>query len=374
MVLEENLIGDRHGPINIFAANDERVLCFHHELLYEAKVLDHKMKDPNDKKDGYSYRVHYKGWKNTWDDWVPQERLRKFTDENKELASNLKKDMDAQRRATTGKPLPPSTKKRVYGSDAAGSSARGSEDRSSVAPQLPKGTKRGRTEIEGIDKSNFQASAWLYLGLACQSTSRLTLLDEIQEEDFIRRPAVRIVIPESLKTILVDDWEKVTKDSKLAPVPSQTPISQFLNDYQNYEGQYRRPGSADADILEEVIAGIKEYFNKSLGRILLYRFERQQFYEVHKQIESGHGEHAGKSLCDMYGCEHLLRLFDYANWDLVSMPDLIAHTNMDQQSVSRLREELSKMTQFLGKRVDKYISNPYEHPGQDYSDGVKTGA
>lgn len=56
------------------------------------------------------------------------------------------------------------------------------------------------------------------------------------------------------------------------------------------------------------------------------------------------------------------------------MPDLIAHTNMDQQSVSRLREELSKMTQFLGKRVDKYISNPYEHPGQDYSDGVKTGA
>ncbi|KAI7199342.1 MRG-domain-containing protein [Hortaea werneckii] len=317
---------------------DERVLCFHHELLYEAKVLDHKMKDPNDKKDGYSYRVHYKGWKNTWDDWVPQERLRKFTDENKELASNLKKDMDAQRRATTGKPLPASTKKRVYGSDAAGSSARGSEDRSSVAPQPPKGTKRGRTEVEGIDK----------------------------EEDFIRRPAVRIVIPETLKTILVDDWEKVTKDSKLAPVPSQTPISQFLNDYQNYEGQYRRPGSADADILEEVIAGIKEYFNKSLGRILLYRFERQQFYEVHKQIESGHGEHAGKSLCDMYGC--------YADWDLVSMPDLIAHTNMDQQSVSRLREELSKMTQFLGKRVDKYISNPYEHPGQDYSDGVKTGA
>ncbi|RMY76921.1 hypothetical protein D0863_01653 [Hortaea werneckii] len=341
------------------------------------KVLDHKMKDPNDKKDGYSYRVHYKGWKNTWDDWVPQERLRKFTDENKELASNLKKEMDAQRRATTGKPLPASTKKRVYGSDAAGSSARGSEDRSSVAPQPPKGTKRGRTEIEGIDKSNIQESAWPYLGLSCRRTSRLTLLDEIQEEDFIRRPAVRIVIPESLKTILVDDWEKVTKDSKLAPVPSQTPISQFLNDYQNYEGQYRRPGSADADILEEVIAGIKEYFNKSLGRILLYRFERQQFYEVHKQIESGHGEHAGKSLCDMYGCEHLLRLFAclcYANWDLVSMPDLIAHTNMDQQSVSRLREELSKMTQFLGKRVDKYISNPYEHPGQDYSDGVKTGA
>lgn len=86
-----------------------------------------------------------------WDDWVPQERIRKLTEENKELASNLKKDMDAQRRAATSKPASTSTKKRAYGSDLAGSSARGSEDRSSAAPQAPRGTKRGK-EIEGIDK------------------------------------------------------------------------------------------------------------------------------------------------------------------------------------------------------------------------------
>ena len=130
-----------------------------------------------------------------------------------------------------------------------------------------------------------------------------------QEEDFFRRPAVRLFIPDGLKTILVDDWEKVTKEQKLATVPSPVPIPQFLNEYYEAEANNRRPNSADADLLEEVIAGVKEYFNKSLGRILLYRFERQQFYEVHKQIESGHGEHAGKTLCDMYGCEHLLRLF-----------------------------------------------------------------
>ena len=125
----------------------------------------------------------------------------------------------------------------------------------------------------------------------------------------MRRPAVRLFIPDALKSILVDDWEKVSKEQKLAPVPSPTPISGFLNQFYAAEADNRRPGSADADILEEVIAGVREYFNKSLGRILLYRFERQQFYEVHKQIESGHGEHAGKTLCDMYGCEHLLRLF-----------------------------------------------------------------
>ncbi|KAF2724150.1 MRG-domain-containing protein [Polychaeton citri CBS 116435] len=303
---------------------DERVLCFHHELLYEAKVLDNKIKDPHDKKDGYVYRVHYKGWKNTWDDWVPQERLRKFTEENKELASNLKKDMDAQRRAATGKPMPPSQKKRVFG-DVAGSSTRGSEDRSILV--------------------------------------KLTFTS-IQEDDFIRRPAVRLFIPDTLKSILVDDWEKVTKEQKLVPVPATIPISQFLNEYLDKEMANRRPGSADADILEEVMAGVREYFNKALGRILLYRLERQQFHDVHKQIESGHGEHAGKTLCDMYGCEHLLRLF-------VSMPDLIAHTNMDSQAVSRLREELSKMTQWLAKNIPKYLSAEYEHAGQSYLDVAK---
>jgi hypothetical protein len=47
-------------------AKDEKVLCFHLELLYEAKVLDVKPKDPNDKGDGYVYKIHYKGWKNTY--------------------------------------------------------------------------------------------------------------------------------------------------------------------------------------------------------------------------------------------------------------------------------------------------------------------
>ena len=125
----------------------------------------------------------------------------------------------------------------------------------------------------------------------------------------MRRPAVKIFIPDALKSILVDDWEKVTKENKVAPTPALISVTQFLNEYEEAESVHRRPGSADADILEEVIAGVKEYFNKALGRILLYRFERNQYFDWHKQLEKGHGEHAGKTLCDIYGCEHLLRLF-----------------------------------------------------------------
>jgi len=43
-------------------SKDERVLCFHHDMLYEAKVLDSR---PTEDNASWQYRIHYKGWKNT---------------------------------------------------------------------------------------------------------------------------------------------------------------------------------------------------------------------------------------------------------------------------------------------------------------------
>jgi mortality factor 4-like protein 1 len=48
------------------------------------------------------------------------------------------------------------------------------------------------------------------------------------------------------------------------------------------------------------------------------------------------------------------------------MPEMIAQTNMDQQSVSRLREELTKIAMWLGKNSSKYFSVPYENATQEY--------
>jgi mortality factor 4-like protein 1 len=50
----------------------------------------------------------------------------------------------------------------------------------------------------------------------------------------------------------------------------------------------------------------------------------------------------------------------------VSLPELIAQTNMDQQSVNRLREELLKMTNWLGKNATTYFVSEYETPSQAY--------
>ncbi|EDO00469.1 hypothetical protein SS1G_14339 [Sclerotinia sclerotiorum 1980 UF-70] len=170
----------------------------------------------------------------------------------------------------------------------------------------------------------------------------------LQEENFHNRPSINLVIPDHIKAILVDDWENVTKNQQLVPLPHKKPVDQILNDWLEFEKPKRPVGSAQADILEEIVAGLKEYFERCLGRILLYSDACPQ-----------------TCASDTYGAEHLCRL-------LVTLPELIAQTNMDLQSVNRLREELSKLTSWIGKNAKDYFVNEYETPGAEYVDKARS--
>ncbi|KAI0025917.1 MRG-domain-containing protein [Xylariomycetidae sp. FL0641] len=186
-----------------------------------------------------------------------------------------------------------------------------------------------------------------------------------QEETFHTRPSVKIIIPDVLKGFLVDDWENVTKNMQLVPLPHPKPVTKILSDYAAYETPKRSAGSSHVDILTETLAGVKEYFDKALGRILLYRYERGQYAELYKQMNAAEGELAGKSASDVYGVEHLMRL-------MVSLPELLAQTNMDQQSVNRLREELSKFCAWISKNATEYFVSSYESPSADYTEKMRS--
>lgn len=124
--------------------------------------------------------------------------------------------------------------------------------------------------------------------------------------------------------MLVDDWENITKNNQLVPLPHPHPVAKILEDYAAYETPKRPAGSSHVDILEETLAGLKEYFDKSLGRILLYRyvallsagnnvltidrFERAQYAEMYQKWMSEDPEYQGKTASDTYGPEHLMRL------------------------------------------------------------------
>lgn len=132
-----------------------------------------------------------------------------------------------------------------------------------------------------------------------------------QDESSTVRPLVRIPIPFVLKGILVDDWEHVTKNLSLVPLPSQTPVTLILDQYYDDVKGKAPPGSADADLLLEFVDGLRAYFAEALGRILLYRFEREQYAEVRKLwVGAAVGSKwDGMGAMDVYGAEHLARLF-----------------------------------------------------------------
>lgn len=114
-------------------SKDEKILCFHHEMLYEAKIIEIDQTDEG----AYRYKVHYKGWKSTWDDWVPQDRIRKLNSENRELASQL----NQQARSSMQKSSKQPGKKLNLKNGSDFSSARGSEERTGAAVMM---TGRGR--------------------------------------------------------------------------------------------------------------------------------------------------------------------------------------------------------------------------------------
>lgn len=122
------------------------------------------------------------------------------------------------------------------------------------------------------------------------------------------RPSVRINLPDNLKALLVDDWENITKNAQVVALPAPNSVNSILHTYSEEE-KAKRTTSADLDVLEEVIMGIKEYFDKSLDKILLYKFEREQYRLLRQRWESSTGDYADKGPLDMYGAHHLIRLF-----------------------------------------------------------------
>lgn len=77
--------------------------------------------------------------------------------------------------------------------------------------------------------------------------------------------------------------------------------------------------SRSTAVVDEVLAGLKLYFDKSLGNNLLYRFERAQYVDLRKahtaNPKAPKGGDADLEPSSCYGAEHLLRLF--GEWQCV---------------------------------------------------------
>ncbi|KAJ2373331.1 Esa1p-associated factor [Coemansia sp. RSA 2611] len=177
-----------------------------------------------------------------------------------------------------------------------------------------------------------------------------------REEGAPTGPEVKIPIPNALKAQLVDDWERITKDKLLVPLPRNPTVAQMLTQYQEHRRankEKRKTARRDDDeIVDEIIDGLKVYFDKALGNILLYRFERYQYKQMLEQYPE-------RNPAEIYGSEHLLRLF-------VQLPHLITHTNMDDDAVQLLKEHLGDILKYLHKFAPSLFADEYESASPAY--------
>ncbi|KAN0065926.1 Esa1p-associated factor [Thecaphora frezii] len=333
-------------------SESEKVLCYHGPLIYSAKILKAEKWTGDDNAThqvGPHYLVHYDGWKKTWDEWVPESRLLKHNDENLAKKAGLEAAAKAGSLTASGPSDPKSTKADAKKSSAGGggsAAAGGGEASERKSSTAARGTKRGR---EAVD----------------------------HDEEYVKRPEIKIPIPDLLKVQLVDDWENVTKHEMLVKLPRKPTVNDILQDYKTHYLTHKKDSKKSPQVLDEVLKGLKLYFDRSLGQNLLYRLERAQLakYRMDHGPKMGDGDISTTSSGDktgsaastsstsssldaldpsnIYGAEHLLRLF-------VNLPMIIVHTSMDAESISVLKEHLAEFLAFMVKERSRLFTRDYE--------------
>uniref|UniRef100_A0A8C6LM92 Mortality factor 4-like protein 1 n=1 Tax=Nothobranchius furzeri TaxID=105023 RepID=A0A8C6LM92_NOTFU len=277
----------------------ERVLCFHGPLLYEAKCVKINIKDKLIK-----YFIHYSGWNKNWDEWVPESRVLKYVDSNLAKQRELQKANQKVKKVKQKTPGP------------------GEGTSSGDAPQPP---RKKRARVDPTVES---------------------------EEMFTNRVEVKVRIPEELKPWLVDDWDLITRQKQLFHLPAKKSVEMVLEDYANYK---KSKGNSDNKeyAVNEVVAGIREYFNVMLGTQLLYKFERPQYAETL-------AEHPDMPMSQVYGAPHLLRLF-------VRIGAMLAYTLLDEKSLALLLSYLQDFLKYLVKNsATLFSATDYEVAPPEY--------
>ena len=343
--------------------------------------------------DGTCYFIHYQGWKSTWDEWVGADRIRIYNEENIALRDRLvqeakeakktqkqeqkkRKQQQQQQQQQAGSSRPPSaptSKKRHLdsGSGSGNNSGRSSSSSSKQHDGPNSTTKqsssssgsgnsstlpREKSHTDKIESSRGRTASPSPLPTNRNPSHQQYPFDPSSYSSIAQRnmPKITLHIPLKLKSILVDDWELVTKDKRICklPRPQDQSITGILNRYRKAATEENLNHSLVMEsMLDEYILGLKLYFNECLPRLLLYRLERLQYETILKQLNGKTREKAGpivagSTLCDIYGSIHLLRL-------LSLLPELMSSTTMGAQSCNVIIKQSESLLVWMVLNFDE---------------------
>ena len=190
----------------------EDVLAYHGPLIHEAKVRQMETKDAPSGGKLRLYLLRYTGYSTHW---VPESRILKNSAENVALQKDRIKD------------FPRAHKQKVKAESRGGSSAAGG------------GGAGKKLRIHGLSEEALSA--------------------ELRES---------LRLPHGLKLKMIEDWERITRERKLVPLPRTggATITELLDEFKS--AKTRR--TAHERLYGEVCDGLRSYFNQALPTLLLY--------------------------------------------------------------------------------------------------------
>jgi len=163
--------------------------------------------------------------------------------------------------------------------------------------------------------------------------------ESAEDDNPFEDSAVKLNLPQELKALVVKDWENITQKGLLVQLPRSPSIrdvfARFMSERQR----------KNAHPFAQVTEGLSVYFDRALPTILLYRAEREQFEHVKTRL-------AGKRFCEVYGVEHLLRLF-------VRLPQLLAHADIGEADLALLLQRMQDVFKFIIDKPECVGSDPY---------------
>lgn len=379
----------------------EKVFVYQGPLLYDSKVIrkfdpvtqkidyyDEKKKEhiqsaPNKKFPSnllteVCYMVHYQGWNAKWDEWVLPKRILEVNNENIMLKENLEFDVQEQERLKR-EALENEEKEREMDREKAKLEKRslqalGSKNKSNKKTAERALKTNGNNGIDSIinkngckslrksgqSKEGSDSSIGDYNSDNTENRSKRKRLNgggQSESKRGFTHHEIKVLIPDALKIILVNDWENITKNNKLLSLPAKNTVSKTLEDFSSYitrefsedgrDNEIELEFELELKIFLEITESMKLYFEQCLGTFLLYRYERPQYSEI---LENG----KESNLYDIYGTIFLLRM--------ISMfPSILVMNSVDVNTIRTSKVYLDVLLNWLNEHREEYFSEEYEN-------------
>lgn len=218
------------------------------------------------------YKVHFIGWNKSHDEWVESGRLRQNTAVNIKLKDDLEKQ------------------------------------------HLGKMKKK---RLKKTDKPNNRV---------CGSVET--------KEEYLAKVTFNIELPRGLNTVLVDDWDLVTRQKQFSKLPANVTVVNILDAYRDKKIAENNDNEKQ---LCEFIDGIRGYFDSMLLNQLLYATEKSHFADVMTK-------NLGKAPSQICGVSHLLRLF-------VRLGQILAFTDITQQEAATVLTHIHDFLSYLQENI-----------------------